>query len=202
MLFATRPVLSPFLLQATKSPRKYASGKGPSLRKRTNRTVLNSRMMPEKPDVFRYFSEPADVESKCIFCKIGDGRIKPGKRSEPEELLYQDEEFVAFNDIAPGAKYHFLVIPKKHLKNCWALNRDQLDRMEEISNLLISKHQTGDEEVRTFFIRPPWNSVYHVHMHVMMGDLTDWKFNPRRLGYESPWFHITPSQLRNYWDEL
>lgn len=161
-----------------------------------------SNTMSDKPDVFRYFSEPVDVESKCIFCKIADGRIKPGKHSQPEELLYQDDEFVAFNDIAPGAKHHFLVIPQAHLKNCWDLNQKQLSKMEGISKKLINENQEEGQAVRVFFIRPPWNSVYHVHMHVMIGELTDGALNPRRIGFESPWFHITPDQLRSYWDKL
>lgn len=41
----------------------------------------------------------------CLFCKIAEGDI-------PSKKLYEDEQVVAFYDIAPQAKVHFLVIPK------------------------------------------------------------------------------------------
>ncbi len=47
----------------------------------------------------------------CLFCKIAAGEI-------PSKKLYEDEQVVAFYDIAPQAKVHFLVIPKKHIP--WA----------------------------------------------------------------------------------
>lgn len=153
----------------------------------------------DAPDVFRYISEPVNVESKCIFCKIADGRIKPGKRSQPSELLLENDEVVAFEDINPGAKRHFLVIPKKHLKSCWQLNSNLLDELDKAANVLIDRYAEEAEPTRKFFIRPPWNSVYHVHLHVMVGDLTDSLFDLRKIGFQSSWFHITPNQLRKEW---
>ena len=45
-----------------------------------------------------------------IFKKIIDKEI-------PANIVYEDEEFLAFHDINPAAKVHGLVIPKKELKN-------------------------------------------------------------------------------------
>ena len=42
----------------------------------------------------------------CLFCMIAEGKI-------PSKKLYEDEQVVAFYDINPQAKVHFLVIPKK-----------------------------------------------------------------------------------------
>ena len=50
----------------------------------------------------------------CLFCKIAAGEI-------PSKKLYEDEQVVAFYDIAPQAKVHFLVIPKKHIPSAAAL---------------------------------------------------------------------------------
>ena len=44
----------------------------------------------------------------CLFCKIVDGQI-------PSEKLFEDDELIAFSDIAPQAPVHILVIPKKHI---------------------------------------------------------------------------------------
>lgn len=42
----------------------------------------------------------------CLFCKIISGEI-------PSVKVYEDEYCYAFNDIAPAAPSHFLVIPKR-----------------------------------------------------------------------------------------
>ena len=41
----------------------------------------------------------------CLFCKIVAGEI-------PSQKVYEDEEILAFRDIAPMAPVHILVIPK------------------------------------------------------------------------------------------
>jgi histidine triad (HIT) family protein len=46
---------------------------------------------------------------ECIFCKIARKEI-------PSEIIYEDENFVAFLDIHPRSKGMSLVIPKKHVK--------------------------------------------------------------------------------------
>ncbi len=148
------------------------------------------------PDTFRYWLEPSHVESKCIFCKIADGRIKPGGRHDPSELVYENDKVVVFNDMNPGARQHFLVIPKRHLKNCWSLNQGLLDEMDKVADEILEFRNPHGESSRKFFIRPPWNSVYHVHLHVMIGDLTDSFCDLRKIGFQSAWFHITPNQLR------
>ena len=53
----------------------------------------------------------------CLFCKIAAGEI-------PSKKLYEDEQVVAFYDIAPQAKVHFLVIPKKHITSAAALTEE------------------------------------------------------------------------------
>lgn len=47
-------------------------------------------------------------DSDCIFCKIV-------MREIPSEIVYEDDEVLAFKDINPLAPVHLLVIPKVHL---------------------------------------------------------------------------------------
>ena len=44
----------------------------------------------------------------CLFCKIAAGQI-------PSTKVYEDEQVLAFRDIAPMAPTHVLVIPKAHI---------------------------------------------------------------------------------------
>ena len=47
-------------------------------------------------------------DPNCIFCKIVAGQI-------PSRKVYEDEDLLAFHDIAPWAPVHFLIIPKQHI---------------------------------------------------------------------------------------
>ena len=44
----------------------------------------------------------------CIFCQIAGGAI-------PAEVVYRDEQVVAFKDINPAAPAHVLIIPVEHV---------------------------------------------------------------------------------------
>ena len=53
----------------------------------------------------------------CIFCKIVNKEI-------PSQIVYEDEDILAFNDINPVAPVHILVIPKKHVKSLLELEKE------------------------------------------------------------------------------
>ena len=53
----------------------------------------------------------------CLFCMIAEGKI-------PSKKLYEDEQVVAFYDINPQAKVHFLVVPKKHIVSAVVLTEE------------------------------------------------------------------------------
>ena len=46
--------------------------------------------------------------SDCLFCKIARGEI-------PSDRVWENDEFLAFRDIAPKAPQHVLVIPRRHV---------------------------------------------------------------------------------------
>lgn len=55
----------------------------------------------------------------CIFCKII-------KKEIPADIVYEDEEIIAFKDIQPAAPIHILVIPKKHIPSlAYLTNQDE-----------------------------------------------------------------------------
>ena len=63
--------------------------------------------------------------SDCLFCKIVKGDI-------PADKLYEDDDLMAFWDIAPAAPKHFLVIPKKHLSGPSAVEEEDEKLMGKI----------------------------------------------------------------------
>lgn len=130
----------------------------------------------------------------CIFCKIAQKRVKPGRRSNPLELLFENELVVAFPDVAPVSARHFLVVPKLHLNDCRDLTLDLLDEMERVADLLSKGHS----DAKRFFGRPPFFiSVKHVHMHVLVPPFTiPWWNIPKGIIY-APWCHITAQEMRD-----
>ncbi len=49
----------------------------------------------------------AKAAEGCVFCQIAAGRI-------PSIRIYEDEDFIAFMDIAPQTEGHFLIVPRDH----------------------------------------------------------------------------------------
>ncbi len=54
----------------------------------------------------------------CIFCEIVAGR-------QPADIVYEDEQAVAFRDIKPQAPVHILIIPREHISG--PLHVDDVD---------------------------------------------------------------------------
>ena len=50
------------------------------------------------------------IKDDCIFCKLANGIFDTN-------TVYEDENFRVILDIAPAAKGHCLVLPKKHFEN-------------------------------------------------------------------------------------
>ena len=97
----------------------------------------------------------AEMLAKCKFCQI----IANG-----ETLCYQDEHVVAFKDIKPVAQQHFLVCPKRHIKNVNALTPAHgplLKHMHKVANQLLGEVPAA----KVGFHRVLSTSVDHLHMH-------------------------------------
>ncbi|KAG9295073.1 hypothetical protein G9A89_017867 [Geosiphon pyriformis] len=109
------------------------------------------------------------MQPNCIFCNIS---------SKNADLLYEDYHLVAFNDIKPVAKHHVLVITKRHIKNINALKKDDVslvEKMKQIGNYIVSLKRQEEENIQEFimgFVKPPFNTVDHIHMHVISLPIT------------------------------
>lgn len=108
----------------------------------------------------------------CIFCKIASGEI-------PAELIYEDEDVVAFNDLNPKAPTHALVIPRAHVATLNDLAADQIPligSMYRAAIALAKQLGVAEDGYRTVFNcnASAGQSVFHIHLHLLAGRPMSW----------------------------
>lgn len=134
---------------------------------------------------FEYETIKEDIENnQTVFGKILQGVIKRDKSSE-SKILYEDSEFLAFRNIKPYAKLTALVIPKRFiLQNPDDLSHEHLDviiRMKEIAlHDIVKKYEPEAYSKKDYWLRfhrPPYNSVKHLHLHILAprSEITKWE---------------------------
>ena len=97
----------------------------------------------------------------------------------PTKFLLEREEVIAFEDIRPRAPFHALVIPKGLIPSVLEHNDSDsenqkslslLQKMSEAAHDLVRNYQPEAYErgnYRLCFHIPPFNSVDHLHLHVL-----------------------------------
>ena len=110
------------------------------------------------------------LDPQCLFCKIIEGEI-------PADIVFRNENVVAFNDINPQAPTHVLVIPTVHTENGAGLARIS----GTITAALFSAAAEIAEERGLGGYRTVFNtgidagqSVFHAHMHLLGGRELAW----------------------------
>ena len=103
----------------------------------------------------------------CIFCQIVAGKI-------PSELLYQDEEVIAFRDINPQAPTHLLIIPRKHILSLAQISETDLSligQMVTVANRLAKEAGILEAGYRLVINCGEGGGqlVSHLHMHLLGG---------------------------------
>ncbi len=110
------------------------------------------------------------MSSNCLFCKIAAGDI-------PAEKLYEDDDMLAFRDIAPQAPVHFLVIPKKHIQDPAAISAEDEALMGKM--MRVGSQVAGENGITDFRLvfnngADAGQTVFHIHMHVLGGRSLSW----------------------------
>lgn len=108
--------------------------------------------------------------SDCLFCKITAGEI-------PSSKVYEDDVCYAFNDIAPQAPTHFLVIPKEHIASVSGINAGNSAVVAHIFEVIAKvTAELGIESYRVVsnIGEQAGQSVPHLHFHVLSGRDMTW----------------------------
>lgn len=103
----------------------------------------------------------------CVFCMIASGEI-------PSVQVYADDDVIAFDDAAPQAPVHTLIVPRVHYSTVADDVPDEvllalvraIPVVAELKGIAASGYRTiintGDDAGQT---------VHHLHVHVIGGRL-------------------------------
>lgn len=101
----------------------------------------------------------------CVFCKIVN-------KETPSDIVWEDEEIVAFKDIRPSAPVHFLLVPKRHIESVMTLadtDRALAANLIYTAKELAQKQNLGGYKLSFNVGRSGGQLVNHLHLHLLGG---------------------------------
>ena len=115
-------------------------------------------------------------DNNCIFCKIIAKEV-------PSDIVYEDDNFLAFLDNYPRAPGHVQVIPKAHYRWVWDVpNADEYFKI--VKKIALAQKKAFGQEVIHGKIEG--KDVPHAHFWVYpdiatIGDKNDFKTNLEKI---------------------
>lgn len=102
----------------------------------------------------------------CIFCKIAKGEI-------PTNKIFEDDKFVAFNDINPKATIHILIVPKRHIESIKTLKETDRELIGEL--ILLAQKIASEKNMEGYKLifnvgKEGGQLIDHLHLHLLSGD--------------------------------
>ena len=115
------------------------------------------------------------MEEECIFCKII-------KREIPSDIVYEDDDVIAFRDINPVAPVHVLVIPKKHISSLIELKEEDQKIIGQIYTTINKIAENEGIKENGFRViancgKDGGQVVGHIHFHLLGGKTLGPKIN-------------------------
>ena len=106
------------------------------------------------------------MNSECLFCNIPQERI-----------VLENDLAYAVRDGFPVTKMHLIIIPKRHIKDYFDLNKDELLACDHLIRSLKEEINNSDSSVNGFNIgmnagESAGQTIFHCHIHLI----------PRRTG--------------------
>ena len=129
---------------------------------------------------------------ECIFCNIKD------KKAEAE-IIFEDENILAFLDIQPVNYGHTLVIPRKHYDNFLEVPIEEMDNLMRAMQFLASavKRSVNADGFNLIVNsgKAAGQSVFHFHFHIIPRFQNDFSFKPNFKKYSG-------SVMKEYADKI
>ena len=106
----------------------------------------------------------------CIFCSIIKGDI-------PANILYSDDDVLAFRDVNAQAPEHFLVIPKEHIATANDTSDEAIMGKLMITAANVAKDLGFAEQGYRLVMNcnsDGGQTVSHIHLHCLGGRKMNW----------------------------
>jgi len=108
----------------------------------------------------------------CLFCKLV-------ARDIPADIVFEDDDVIAFRDIAPQAPTHILIIPKRHISTLNDLTEEDcalVGRLQFTAQKIAKEIGIADDGYRVVMNcnEDGGQTVYHIHMHLLGGRALAW----------------------------
>ena len=110
--------------------------------------------------------------SDCLFCKIRDGDI-------PADIIFENDDVLAFNDVNPQAPLHVLIIPRKHISTVNDMTTGDeviMGKLFSAAKQLAAEKGVSDDGYRLVVNcnEKAGQTVFHIHMHLLGGRDMSW----------------------------
>jgi len=104
----------------------------------------------------------------CLFCRIIDGKV-------PAQIVVDDDDVLAINDVFPRAPFHVLVMPKTHVARLAELEDAALGGKLLATARRVAR-EAGHRDYRLVVNNgeAAGQSVDHLHIHLLGGRPFEW----------------------------
>ncbi len=108
----------------------------------------------------------------CIFCQIAAGEMT-------SDIIYKDDEVIAFNDMNPEAPTHFLVVPRRHITNLEEAKSEDaalIGKLMTTAALLARQRNLETDGYRVVMNvgKMGGQTMDHIHLHFLGGRFMKW----------------------------
>ncbi|MCK4518896.1 MAG: histidine triad nucleotide-binding protein [Candidatus Omnitrophica bacterium] len=112
------------------------------------------------------------MNNHCLFCKIIRKEI-------PADIVYEDDDVLAFLDIKAQAPVHILLVPKVHIEKVSDLNENVgyiVSKLVLAANKIARDKGLDEDGYRLVFNcgENAGQEVFHLHLHLLGGRKFTW----------------------------
>ncbi|MEM4067542.1 MAG: HIT family protein [Candidatus Micrarchaeaceae archaeon] len=102
--------------------------------------------------------------ANCVFCKIAAKQIK-------SDIVFENDDVIAFKDISPVSEGHTLIIPKQHYLDVFDIPPDLLRKVivatQEVAKKMEKEQGVSSINLLNCSRKQSGQSVYHFHIHLI-----------------------------------
>ncbi len=102
-----------------------------------------------------------DPNNPCLFCN-----------AKLSGIAHENDLAYASYDTYPVSKHHCLIIPKRHIKNYFDMNNDELIACNDLIKIVKKEILGQDQSVKGFNLgtnigKVSGQSIFHCHLHLI-----------------------------------